>query len=223
MNGGHDLGGMHGLGPVNPEPEATEPFFHAEWERRVLAMTLATGFLGQWNIDISRHARERQHPAEYLKNTYYENWMAGLEKLLVEKGIVTAEELATGKASGKADPALLAKVLTAENVPATLAKGGPAEMATEAKPRFAAGDAVRVRNFHPRGHTRAPRYVRGHVGVIHEHYGSHILPDRSAMGDKIGVHLYSVRFEGEEIWGPDAPSREAIYVDLWDDYLEPAR
>ena len=222
MNGPHDLGGAHGLGPVDPEPEAAEPIFHEDWEKRALAVTLAMGALGQWSIDAARYARERQHPVDYLRNTYYENWMAGLETLLVEKGLVTADELATGKAAGKADPALLERVLTAENVPATLAKGGPADMATDAAPSFRPGDKVRVRNFHPLGHTRAPRYVRGHVGTVHEHYGSHILPDRSAKGEKIGVHLYNVRFDGGEIWGPDAPSREVLHVDLWEDYLESA-
>ena len=100
MNGAHDLGGMHGLGPINAEPEAEEPVFHTAWEKRVFGLTLAAGFLGKWNIDISRHARERQHPIDYLRHTYYENWLVGLEKLLVEAGLVTAEELATGKAAG---------------------------------------------------------------------------------------------------------------------------
>ncbi|RVU36516.1 nitrile hydratase subunit beta [Hwanghaeella grinnelliae] len=220
MNGPHDLGGAHGLGPIDPEPESAEQVFHEEWEKRALAVTLAMGALGQWSIDTSRYARERQHPVDYLRNTYYENWMAGLETLLLEKGIVTPEELATGRAKGKADPALLDRVLKAENVPAVLAKGAPADMVTQDAPQFGPGDRVRVRNFHPRGHTRAPRYIRGHIGTIHEHYGSHILPDRSADGEKAGVHLYNVRFEGAEIWGPDAPSREAIYIDLWESYLE---
>src|SRR5580704_2052064 len=103
MNGGHDLGGMHGLGPVDAEPEAVEPVFHAEWERRVFALVRATSVLGRWTVDMSRHARERQHPADYLRHSYYENWLAGLEKLLVEKGLVTAEELGSGKAAGLAD------------------------------------------------------------------------------------------------------------------------
>lgn len=223
MNGPHDLGGTHGLGPIDPESEAEEPIFHEDWEKRALAVTLAMGALGQWSIDASRYARERQHPVDYLRNTYYENWMAGLEKLLVEKGIVTVEELRSGKATGKATAPLLDRVLKAEDVPAVLAKGGPADMATDSIPQFGPGDAVRVRNFHPVGHTRAPRYIRGHLGRIHEHYGAHILPDRSAEGEKIGAHLYSVRFEGGEIWGPDAPAREAIYVDLWENYLEPAQ
>ena len=219
MNGPHDLGGMHGLGPVNPEPEAEEPVFHADWEKRALAVTLALGALGQWSIDASRYARERQHPVDYLRNSYYENWMAGVERLLVEKGLVTEEELASGAASAPASESLTERVLRADRVPAAMAKGSSAEMAADAAPRFAVGDTVRARNFHPTGHTRAPRYVRGRTGLVHAHYGSHILPDRSAAGEKLGVHLYNVRFEGEELWGPDAPSREAVYLDLWETYL----
>ena len=83
MNSAHDVGGMHGFGPINPEPEAEEPVFHTDWEKRVFGLTLAAGFIGKWNIDMSRYARERQHPVDYLRHTYYENWLAGLEKLLL--------------------------------------------------------------------------------------------------------------------------------------------
>ncbi len=220
MNGPHDLGGMHGLGPINPEPEDDEPYFHEEWEKRALAVTLAAGALGAWTLDTSRHARERQHPVDYLRNSYYENWLAGLEKLLVENGVVTRKELETGQADGPADPAFLKRVLRAETVPSVLAKGGPVDLETDNRPTFKSGDKVRVRNFHPTGHTRAPRYIRGHTGRINEHYGSHVFPDKSAKGEKTGSHVYNVRFEGTSLWGPDAPSREAVYVDLWEDYLE---
>lgn len=222
MNGPHDLGGMHGLGAINPEPETEEPIFHADWEKRALAVTLAAGALGQWSIDGGRYSRERQHPVDYLRNSYYENWMAGLETLLVENGIVTAEELASGKASGPAPDSLRDRKLTADRVPTVLAKGSSAEWETSAPSKYGIGDRVRVLNFHPTGHTRAPRYVRGHSGTIHAHYGSHILPDKSARGEKVGVHLYCVRFDGEELWGPDAPAREAVYLDLWETYLEDA-
>ena len=219
MNGGHDLGGMHGLGPI--EPETDEPVFHHEWERRVFALTLATGALGQWSIDMGRHARERQHPADYLRHSYYENWLAGLEKLLVERGLVSDQELAGGRASRPAAEALRARALEAADVARAVAKGAPVEVAIEAPPRFAVGDRVRAINRHPSGHTREPRYVRGRTGVIHEHYGAHVFPDRSAEGRREGRHLYSVRFEATELWGEPAPA-SAVYVDLWEDYLEPA-
>jgi nitrile hydratase len=220
MNGGHDLGGMHGLGPI--EPEADEPVFHHAWEKRVFALTLATGALGRWSIDMGRHARERQHPADYLRHTYYENWLAGLEKLVVERGLVSAAELAAGKASSPADDALRARVLQAADVARVMAKGGSFEVAIDAPPRFAVGDRVRAINRHPSGHTREPRYVRGRIGVVHEHYGAHVLPDRSAAGQREGRHLYSVRFEAGELWGKPAVPASAVYADLWEDYLEPA-
>ncbi|HXH84380.1 MAG TPA: nitrile hydratase subunit beta, partial [Candidatus Tectomicrobia bacterium] len=91
MNGVHDLGGMHGMGAI--APEADEPVFHHEWERRAFALTLAAGFLGRWNIDMSRHAREQMPPAEYLATSYYEHWLYGLERLLVERGLVSRDEV----------------------------------------------------------------------------------------------------------------------------------
>lgn len=222
MNGAHDLGGMHGFGPINPEPEAAEPVFHAAWEKRIFGMNLAAGFLGKWNIDVSRYARECQHPIAYLQHTYYENWLAGLEKLLVEAGLVTAEELTSGKAASPAATTTRQRVLKAEQVPMVMAKGGPVTMEVDTPPRFQPGDKVRAINQHPTGHTREPRYVRGRVGVIHEHYGAHVFPDRNAVGSREGRHLYNVRFEAEELWGKSAGGRSAVYADLWEDYLEPA-
>ncbi len=221
MNGAHDLGGMHGFGRINAEPEAKEPVFHADWEKRVFGLVRAVGALGRWNSDMARHARERQHPVDYLRHSYYENWLAGLEKLLVETGLVTAEELASGKASRLADEALRKHLLQTEEVAATVARGSSAMTPADAPPRFRPGDRVRARNRHPAGHTREPRYVRGRVGVIHEHHGAHVFPDLSAEGVRVGRHLYSVRFEASELWGENANSNSAVYVDLWDDYLEP--
>ena len=222
MNGAHDLGGMHGLGPINPEPEAEEPVFHTEWEKRVFGLTLAAAVPGKWNIDMSRYARERQHPVDYLRHTYYENWLAGLEKLLVEAELVTPEELKAGNAAGPADESIQQRVLEAKEVAETIAKGSPVAMTIRTPPRFKSGEIVRAVNRHPIGHTREPRYVRGRVGVIHEYHGAHVFPDRSAEGSKEGQHLYSVRFTAEALWGQSAPGRNAVYVDLWEDYLEPA-
>jgi len=222
MNGAHDLGGMHGFEPINPEPEAEEPVFHADWEKRLFGLNLAAGFLGQWNIDKSRYARERQHPIDYLRHTYYENWLAGLEKLLVEAELLSLEELQTGKAAGPADESIRQRVLKAEEVAGAIAKGGPVVMTIDTAPRFKSGERVRAVNRNPMGHTREPRYVRGRVGTIHEHHGAHVFPDRSAEGSKEGRHLYSVRFTAEALWGKSASGRNAVYVDLWEDYLEPA-
>lgn len=222
MNGGHDLGGMHGFGRINAEPEAGEPVFHADWEKRVFGLSRAIGALGQWNSDMSRFARERQHPADYLRHSYYENWLVGLEKMLVETGLATAEELAAGNAVQSADADLRKRLLPAEEVAATLTRGAPVTMPTDAPPRFGIGDRVRGVNRHPLGHTRQPRYVRGRIGVIHGHHGCHVFPDLSAEGARVGRHLYSVRFEASELWGENANRASAVYVDLWEDYLEPA-
>lgn len=220
MNGAHDLGGMHGFGPINAEAE--EPVFHADWEKRVFGLTRAIGALGKWSGDTSRHARERQHPVDYLRHSYYENWLAGLEKLLVETGLATAEELASGKASGLADEELRKHRLQAEEVATVVTCGSSAALPTDAPQRFQPGDRVRAVNRHPLGHTREPRYVRGRVGVIQEHYGPHVYPDLSAEGVRVGRHLYCVRFTASELWGENANANSAVYVDLWDDYLEPA-
>jgi nitrile hydratase subunit beta len=221
MNSAHDLGGMHGLGPINPEPEAAEPVFHAGWEKRVFGMVRAIGSLGLWSGDASRHARERQHPVDYLRHTYYENWLAGLEKVLVEKGLISAEELASGVARGPAPADIRQRRLEAQNVARAIA-GSSVSMPLADPPRFQAGDWVRAVNNHPLGHTREPRYVRGRAGVIHEHHGGHVFPDLSAVGVRVGRPLYTVRFEAHELWGKEGEDRCAVYVDMWEDYLEPA-
>jgi len=221
VNGGHDLGGVHGLGPIDPEPESEEPVFHADWERRVFGLVLATSALGRWNIDMARHSRERQHPADYLHNSYYENWLTGLERLLVETGLVTDQELAGGEAEDGGDSEARGRVLHAQDI-RRVSAGTSYEVEADAPPRFKAGDKVRARNQHPSGHTREPRYVRGRAGVVHEHQGCHVFPDRNSAGTRVGRHLYSVRFEASELWGEDAAGNAAVYLDLWEDYLEPA-
>src|SRR5437867_7234046 len=207
MNGGHDLGGMHGFGPINAESEALEPVFHADWEKRVFGLSRAASALGQWNGDMSRYARERQHPVDYLRHSYYENWLAGLEKLLIERGLATPPELESGKAEGPGDKETMKRILKAGDVAEVLAQGSPAAMEIGTPPRFKPGDRVRAINRHPEGHTREPRYVRGRMGVIHEHHGAHIFPDLSAEGVKEGRHLYSVRFESAELWGRNVAGR----------------
>lgn len=217
MNGGHDLGGMHGLGPINPEPEAEEPTFHHRWEKRVFALTLAAGFLGRWNIDVSRHARERQHPADYLRQSYYENWLVGLETLLDESGLLSRAEQRDKTIGARIDGL---RVLAEKDVPTTLAKGGPAIMAVSEEPQFSPGDSVRVHNSHPVGHTRAPRYVRGKFGTVTIHHGAHVFPDKNAHGLRTGQHLYCVRFSTSELWGKESNACDSVHVDLWESYLE---
>ena len=220
MNGAHDMGGMQGFGPVDAEPESDEPIFHAEWERRAFALTLTSAMIGRWNIDMSRFARERQHPIDYLEHTYYENWLAGLYKLLVEAGLVTEDELAAGKPlTSPTDPDQIS-VADAEAAVKLLNRGGPTQMDSDRPPAFKTGDKVRVLNLHPAGHTRAPRYTRGREGVIHHGHGVHVFADEHAKGNRVGEHLYSVRFQARDLWGPQAPARDAVHVDLWEPHLE---
>lgn len=221
MNGVHDMGGMHGLGPIDPESEATEPLFHEPWEARALALTLAAGAWGRWNIDVSRHERESIPGPDYLRMSYYEKWITGLESLMLKTGLVTTEELASGRPAegvAKATPPL-----TGERVPGMLASGGPVSREIAAQPRFAVGDKVRARNLNPNGHTRLPRYVRGRPGVISRRHGAHVFPDAHAHG--LGEQpqpLYQVRFEAADLWGPASAQKSAVYLDLWESYLEPA-
>jgi len=217
MNGAHDLGGMHGFGPIAPEED--EPVFHADWERTAFGITLATGSLDKWNIDTSRFARETMEPAEYLSTTYYEHWLHGLEVLLVEKGLVTAEELATLKAKG---PTPGVTAVPPDRMAEIIRRGGSAKR--EGGPaRFKEGQRVVARNIHPTGHTRIPRYVRGRTGVIDRDHGVFVFPDTNAHSQgEAPQHCYSVRFTARELWGPDAPENDLVYVDLWDDHLDPA-
>jgi nitrile hydratase subunit beta len=218
MNGAQDMGGMMGFGPVLPEKD--EPVFHAPWERRAFALTLAMGAPGGWNIDQGRAARESLHPAEYLAKSYYEIWIAGLEKLMAERGLVTSEEIDAGKSLHP--PKAVPRVLMAEKVPAVLASGGPTERVAAAPQRFQVGQLVRAHNVHPTGHTRLPRYVRGRVGTITHVRGAHVLPDSNATGRGENPQwLYTVRFAARELWGEAADSTGTVSVDAWESYLEP--
>jgi nitrile hydratase subunit beta len=215
---------MHGMGPVEIEPD--EPAFHHEWERRVLAMTLAAGALGRWNLDMSRHMREQMPPAEYLATSYYEHWLWGLERLLEQSGLLQPGELAArmrGAPTTASEPGAGLRVLRADDVAAVLRNPGGALLSDPIAPRFRPGQRVRTRNIQPIGHTRLPRYARGRIGVIDRDHGVWVFPDAHAAGEgKAAQHVYSVRFAAQELWGPDASPRDAVYIDLWDDYLDPA-
>lgn len=185
MNGGQDLGGMMGFGPIAPEPD--EPVFHAEWERRVFALTLAMGAAGLWDIDRSRNAREGLNPAQYLTSSYYQIWLEGLVRLMTATGRVTTEELAAGRMIEP--PAPLKRVLAAEEVDKVMAAGGPAAREPQGPARLRVGDRVRTRNMHPFGHTRLPRYLRGREGEIIAVHGAHVFPDSHAHGEIGRAHV----------------------------------
>lgn len=218
MNGPHDLGGAHGFGPV--EPEADEPVFHADWEGRAFALVMAMGYTASWHIDTSRHSRERTPPAQYLASSYYEIWFAGLQRLLVEHGLVTQAEIDAGKSLSP--PAPLAAV-PAGGLLEKLMADGSYERAAAAPARFTPGDIVRARVINPAGHTRLPRYVRGRAGRVAAVRGCHVFPDVHCGTDNEDPHwLYSVSFGSDELWGPQGRPGDEIRLDLWEPYLEPA-
>lgn len=217
MNGAHDLGGTMGFGPVEPEPEGV--VFHSDWERRAMAVTLAGGMLGRWSLDESRHVREARPPALYLTSAYYRIWLDALESLLVAHGLVGPDELARGRAlhPGPDDVG----TVSPETVAGALRRGAPTERPADTAPAYTPGQAVRARNIHPTGHTRLPRYVRGHRGTVELVHGAHVFPDSNAhrRGEN-PEWLYTVRFGGRELWGEAADPSVEVSVDAWESYLE---
>jgi len=218
MNGPHDLGGQIGFGPVAPEPN--EPYFHAEWEKRALGVVLSCGAFGAWTIDESRHARERIPPADYLSASYYEIWTRALEVLLERHGFAAQDEIAKGHKCG--DGAVPKRVLKADMVAGVLAKGAPCDRPVDAPAKFAAGQRVRTRNFNPETHTRLPRYARAKTGVVETVQGSFVFPDDNAHGKGENPQwVYTVVFDGGEIWGEGADPSLTVSIDAWESYLEP--
>ncbi len=217
MNGPHDMGGMQCYGPVIPEEN--EPVFHADWEKRALALTVGMGFAGQWNLDISRFARESLPPEFYLTKSYYQIWIAGLQKLMLERGMVNEDEIADGKLSELGIP--VKRVVSAEEMPAALAAGGPVEREASGTASFKVGDQVRTLKINPSGHTRLPRYARGVEGRIAEIHGCHVFPDSNAKSQGENPQwLYSVEFDAQALFGSDAEAGNSVMIDCWEPYLE---
>jgi len=223
MNGVHDMGGMHCFGPVDPDPD--EPLFHEAWERRVLALALAMGATGTWNLDESRSARESLPPDFYLSAGYYRIWLAALEQLLVKHTLVTEDELASGKAIGVSRRL---NILEAGQVASVLQKGSPVSRVTDSTPLYKIGDTVKVRHYQPPGHTRLPGYIRGRSGTVTRVHGCHVYPDSHATGEGEDPQwLYNVSFDAALIVGEgqnDKDAREksgfaAVRVDCWEPYL----
>jgi nitrile hydratase len=218
MNGVHDMGGMQGFGAVEPEPD--EPVFHSAWEARVLAMSRALGYARVWNIDMSRAAVERLPPGVYLTQPYYAKWALRNEQLLVDTGLIGADELEAGRAlrPGKSLP----RKLTAADVPKALTRGSYARE-PQAAARFKTGERVRARNINPATHTRLPRYTRGHAGTIECVRGCHVFPDSVAIGQGENPQwLYTVLFDGRELWGEGSDPTVKVSIEAWEPYLEPA-
>lgn len=216
MDGIHDMGGMHGFGKVKPEPD--EPVFHAPWEGRTLALNRALGYTGIWTIDQTRYGIERLPPDVYLNSSYYKKWAVRLENLLVEKGLIGADELEAGHALRTGKP--LKRTLSAADVPNTLSRGSFTRPA-QGPARFKPGDRVRTKNIHPETHTRLPRYARDRVGAIEAIRGCHVFPDTAAQGKGDDPQwLYTVLFDGRELWGKDSDPTLKVSIEAFEPYLD---
>jgi len=211
MNSIHDMGGMDGFGPIVRETD--EPVFHAEWERRMFALSGAAAFAAGFGDDHLRREIERVPALEYLQSSYYELWYRSIVALLEEQGVM-----------GPGRPRSIGPALAAGDVERTMAAGYNLRMPeVKVAPRFRPGDLVRAKNMHPVGHTRLPRYARGKLGRVHVDHGVFSFADSNARGaGPAPQHLYTVMFEARELWGPDAASKDKLYLDLWDAYLDPA-
>ena len=210
------MGGLDGFGPVAPDDD--EPLFHAEWERRVLALTLAMGATGEWNLDQSRSARESLPPVTYLSAGYYRIWLQALENLLEARGLATRTELDDGQL--REPGRMLTRVLQDDAVATVLKRGAPVDRPAAAPALFRVGQAVHVLNHQLPGHTRLPSYIRNQVGIVHRVHGCHVYPDANATGQGEDPRwLYNVRFDAAALWGERATGPGVVHVDCWEPYL----
>lgn len=221
MNGIHDVGGMDGFGPV--EIEEDEPTFHEPWEGRVYGLFTGTLGQGMYEMDEFRHGIERMDPEHYLDASYYERWLTAIETLLVEKGVVTPDELAARLEAAEAEGVDVIPEREEPGLYEELVEGVTRAYDSERErqdPAFEPGDEVVVRNEHPKGHTRCPRYARGAVGTVMEERGTFVLPDANAHGEEVAEPVYNVRFEGQELWGTERSEGSSVRLDMWESYLE---
>ena len=217
MDGIHDMGGMQGLGEIRYEE--SEPIFHEPWEGRVYAMDTAMRAHGKWR---GLRAEIELIPAsDYLRMSYYERWMTALIARIVKSGLATRAEIERGRAdagSARATPALTPE--QAQEIPFRTPQ---TQQDVEITPRFQVGQRVRGRNIHPPTHTRMPKYTRSRVGTVERDRGVFPLPDTEIyFQDPKPQHVYMIRFTARELWGEGAPEQDKLYIDMWEDYLEPA-
>ena len=219
MNGIHEMGVMQDMGPI--ERENNEPVFHARWEARIFALRRAMRPWPKYNGKSSRYHIELIPPEEQLRLSYYARFVASFSELLVEGGFLTTEEIVKGKPVRRSPKAV--PPLKAEQVPEFLAKGASSRREIAVAPLFKTGQSVRARNINPLGHTRLPRYARGKRGTVDLDHGVFVFNDSNVagLGEK-PQHVYSVRFSARELWGEQASPRDSVYIDMWDDFLEPA-
>jgi nitrile hydratase subunit beta len=222
MNGVHDLGGMHGFGPIERDNPQARVWFGTDWEARVCGMQDVC-VPRYFNLDAFRYGIERMNPAHYLRAPYFERWLETIATNMIEAGHLTREEL-QARTELLRDDREIALPHQARGTPRVPPPPLPARpLMPELTPRFTVGEAVATLNIHPSGHTRLPRYARGKQGVIHRIHGPHVFADTNADGR--GQHpqvVYNVRFDGQELWGASAESGTTVSLDLWESYLAPA-
>ena len=225
MNGIHDVGGMHGFGAVHREKD--EPVFHEAWEGRVYGMRVRFGALFPPPYPgVGRGYIESIPPQTYLGMSYYERFLEALVRRAIDEGAITAEELvarlrrfedaSTATVPVRSDPVAVADTLKALKTQIHPAKSGR-------PPRFKEGDAVLALNVSRNGHNRLPRYIRGRRGIIARVNGLHPIEDEQVYAeDPTPQTIYTVGFAGSEVWGPECEPNLRIYMELWEDYLQPA-
>jgi nitrile hydratase len=217
VNGIHDMGGMHGLGEIGYRRD--DPAFHAAWEVRVHALVTALAAYGKWRA--LRPEIEVIPAAEYLRMSYYERWLAALTESIAKSGLADRAEIERGAANARAERSVPA--LTADTARTAALAVPRTELPTRVEPRFRVGQQVRGVNLNTPTHTRMPRYTRGKVGVVERSRGVFALPDTDVyFGGPRPQHVYLVRFAARELWGSGSSARDAVYIDMWQDYLEPA-
>jgi nitrile hydratase subunit beta len=222
MDGIHDLGGKQGFGPVTRESD--EPVFHARWEGRVFGMSLSGAGGAARNSDHFRHAIERIDPVAYLTHGYYGRWLGGLEIRIVEAGIldsaaITRRAIELGAA---ADDSVAARPSPTPDRIDYPAAEPHSRRPVGGSPRFRIGDRVRTRSHGVSGHTRLPAYARGRSGRIVTWHDGWVFPDSNAHGrGENPQHLYTVAFDGHELWGDDSEAGIVVHLDLFEPYLDP--
>jgi nitrile hydratase len=219
MNSIHDLGGMHGFGPVPIEPN--EPYFHADWERRMFGIASAIAYPLDFNDDQFRREIERIPPGKYLTSSYYELWFYGILGILEERGIATLQDIDHFEPSGERKN-YVDGVVKGDMVDETIIAGASAQSATIEVPKvIQVGDAVRIKNNHPHHHHRAPRYIRGRQGKVIFDHGAFNFPDTNSEYRGLKPqHVYAVEFSGAELWGDDADPETSVTIDVFESYMD---
>jgi nitrile hydratase len=219
------LGGLRGLGPI--EVEQDEPVFHSEWEGRTFGIANAVLVKGLFSVDEFRSSMEHIPPAAYVHVSYYGRWLSGFERILVEDGVLTEDEIDARMREFALHPEIPVprreEPEFADLVLDIVHGGTSARREIDAPRRFAPGDGVVARGSDTKSHTRLPAYARGRTGVVVRCHDAFVLPDANAL--RAGENpewCYCVRFEADELWGDAAEGAAPVFIDLFESYLEPA-